>query len=102
MRNIRHAKKLINLSFIFVVLYSCGTKEVYTEKSSNKVPLIMSYKVPHDLPINASQEDIANFAWNQFFALNWKAEWTSENQTRFKPDTPWFASQQTPELAVSS
>lgn len=95
-----HSHNLVLLSIVFLAFYGCGNKALYTETSTNTVPLIMDYKVPQDLPTNASQEDIANFAWNQFFALNWKAAWSQENQTRFNPDMTWTPSDSTPELAV--
>jgi hypothetical protein len=47
--------------------------------------------VPGDLPsANATEEELATFAWNEFFALNWKASWVpGDTSKRGKPDTSW-------------
>ncbi|NIG55601.1 hypothetical protein [Chitinophaga sp. Cy-1792] len=47
---------------------------------------------PKDLSSpNASEEELISFAWNEFFALNWKSRYytTNSNFRRGLPDTNW-------------
>lgn len=106
-------KKLTNYSFIVLIwaLTACnskkGTDTVDLVESPAPV-LTISYEVPGDLPTNnASVEDLATFAWNEFFALNWRAEWAAEttgvsSRERGAPDTNWdfSTSGKNPDLAV--
>lgn len=94
------------LSFTLIV-YSCNTQEKSELKDDlieTNIPLelAINYQVPGDLPSsNASQKELATFAWNEFFALNWQSNWTSTQQ-RGTPNTSWnFAtSGKNPDLAV--
>lgn len=101
---IKNQSKLHNfffLNFVMLCLYSCTGDIEYVNNETPPTPLIIDFKVPHDLPVGASQEDIANFAWNEFFALNWKAAWTEDSPNRFSPDKTWDMSKEsTPTLAV--
>ncbi len=100
--------KFMTITFAVLFFYSCinDTENVTittidgSPSSSSSTPLIINYKVPHDLPIGASEEDIANFAWNEFFALNWEAAWTEASPNRFEPNKSWTANKVTPTLAV--
>ncbi|SNR16044.1 hypothetical protein [Tenacibaculum jejuense] len=67
--------------FIIVLLMSC-------KKKTTPVEVNISYNLPVDVPINATQEELANFAWEEFFALNWKSSWEKDG-LRTKPDTSW-------------
>ena len=96
--------KFIISSFVLLSIYSCNDGSTdnissLTSTESSKVPLIIDSKVPHDVPLGASEEDIANFAWNQFFALNWKSSW-GEDTNRFTADQNWTPNMSTPNLAV--
>ncbi len=44
---------------------------------------------PRDLSAGASPKQLAEFAWAEFFALNWKAAYTSQNLKRDTPDLTW-------------
>lgn len=98
--------KIYGLLFIILFLYSCGkdTTQKTTlsqELGSDSVTLNISYQIPGDLPSDASEEDLAKFAWNEFFALNWASSW-SDDKKRATPNTNWkFAgSGPVPDLAV--
>lgn len=97
-------------NYVLVLLFfiSCSSnKESSTQEealsgaSGDSVVLNITYQIPGDLPSNASEEDLATFAWNEFFALNWASSW-SDDQRRATPDTTWqFAgSGAAPDLAV--
>ncbi|RED97891.1 hypothetical protein [Marinoscillum furvescens] len=87
------------------------TKQAPQEELETASPseLSISYKVPGDLASpDATIEELATFAWNEFFALNWRAEWAAQasspasSRSRGLPDTSWdFAtSGAAPDLAV--
>jgi hypothetical protein len=44
---------------------------------------------PRDLPAGATPKQLAEFAWAEFFALNWKAAYTPKNLKRDTPDLTW-------------
>lgn len=54
---------------------------------------------PIDIDSNATPEQLASFAWNEFLALNWKSSF-HENGKRDYPDTGWSYSQIFPDLTV--
>lgn len=66
-------------------------KEIATYEAVLDTAIIVSPKVPTDLPSgaqNASLSEAANFAWNEFIALNWPAvSQTGATNTRDYPDT---------------
>lgn len=64
--------------------------------------LRISHQVPGDLTVlNPSTQDLAKFAWNEFFALNWQSSF-KKNNLRVTPDTTWAPNQSTyqPDLTV--
>ena len=65
--------------FILLILISCKKKHHLT---SFKI----SHKLPTDVSSDAAQEELAYFAWQEFFALNWKSSW-NENLLRATPVT---------------
>ena len=96
-----------------IFLYACsgGTISTGVEGDSalngdHVVDLAISSKVPGDLPADASEADLARFAWNSFFALNWEASWGVTNDPnkgmRGTPSANWeFSSGGTgPDLTV--
>lgn len=94
-----YLKKSIYLLALSLLTASCvKTNKIYQPKET----LTIDYEVPHDLAENATPEDIAVFAWNEFFALNWKAAWTESDQTRTTPDKTWSLASggAQPELSV--
>jgi len=50
--------------------------------------IALSSTVPSDLPANANDSLLATFAWNEFFALNWKASYGKDG-VRDHPDSTW-------------
>jgi hypothetical protein len=48
-------------------------------------------KPPHDLPLGANQLTLAQFAWNEFLALNWRASYPNSGiaRKRGEPDYGW-------------
>lgn len=101
-------KRHFNYALVVLLLFgslSCGSGADNTEEISlatnQSVTLAISSSVPGDLPLGASEEDLARFAWNEFFALNWQASWTKDN-SRGTPQTDWVFSTSgaQPDLAV--
>lgn len=99
------------LGLVVLGLNSCSTapgtgalnplsESLNLQSSASSIPLKISYELPNDLPASATDKEIANFAWNEFFALNWESSWTPQSQTRFQPNTSWNATQATPSIAV--
>jgi len=114
MKSIMQLKKPVWIGLLGVALIvSCqsntnngsdGNEQGGKLSEENKIALPIellniSYKVPGDLPQGATEGDMAIFAWNEFFALNWKAS-TGANIDRTTPDTSWSLSQGDPEVAV--
>lgn len=86
--------------FFFLLPWGCHHKPVQLIDEGLK--LSISYEVPKDLPSPySSEKDLAVFAWNEFFALNWAASWPKDNK-RTTPDTDWQFSTggKAPNLAV--
>jgi len=83
------------------IIFSCNNPEKQELKSVVFDPQLISYELPADLDSNATEQELATFAWREFFALNWSSSW-SKNQNRTTPDTLWdFATSGTqPDLAV--
>jgi hypothetical protein len=76
------------------VLIACSTN-LFKGKYIN-----ISYVLPEDLPAGASEEELAKFAWKEFFALNWESSWAKDNK-RTTPDKSWtIKSSAEPNLAV--
>lgn len=82
-----------------LVIFSCKKRGEYTLINPLDA-LSISYAVPHDLPSVVSEEELAVFAWNEFVALNWQAEWTQDRPTRTTPDETWTFANGDPEIAV--
>jgi hypothetical protein len=78
------------------VLASCGTgSSTKTETDTVQAPaaadttaftITIAALPPQDLPANATPQQLAEFAWAEFFALNWQSSYPS-NQKRDSPDT---------------
>ncbi|WP_144695831.1 hypothetical protein [Chitinophaga vietnamensis] len=49
----------------------------------------LSSDIPHDLPLSATEADFAEFAWNEFFALNYRSNYNTIKHWRGKPDLNW-------------
>ncbi|MGO4293178.1 hypothetical protein [Chitinophaga sp. RAB17] len=54
---------------------------------------------PADIDGNATPEQLAAFAWNEFLALNWKSSY-NENKMRDYPDISWSYNLPYPNLTV--
>jgi hypothetical protein len=54
---------------------------------------------PADVDSNATPEQLASFAWNEFLALNWKSSY-KENGLRDYPDVTWSYNHPFPDLTV--
>lgn len=84
-------------------------QEEVLDATATPMELTISYQVPGDLASHdATIEELATFAWNEFFALNWRAQWAADasapvsDRPRGLPDTSWdFASSgAAPDVAV--
>ena len=47
-----------------------------------------SSQLPDDVPVNATPDQLVEFAWNEFIALNWKSSFETDGK-RDNPDTSW-------------
>jgi hypothetical protein len=58
--------------------------------STKKAPFDITFSpfAPKDLDINATPEQLAAFAWNEFLALNWQSSYR-QNSKRDDPDLNW-------------
>lgn len=101
----KSVKIILALLLILCVTTYCNkppekVAEELPEAVSETVTLTISPTLPGDLPSgNATQEELAKFAWNEFFALNWASSWTTDNK-RDSPDASWTFDKPTPDLAV--
>lgn len=98
------------LFLLVLVSFSCNQPRTGKVEEIEELNLTLSYNVPTDLPLHATQRDLAVFAWNEFFALNWRAKWPSDTiknpnspiRERGLPDTTWVLTSDTlsPDVAV--
>ena len=49
----------------------------------------LSPDIPKDVRLGASETELASFAWNQFFAVNWRSNYNPQNKVRGYPDRRW-------------
>ncbi len=59
-----------------------------TSPSATSSDITISYNLPVDVAVNGTQEELAKFAWQEFFALNWKSSY-GKDSLRTTPDTSW-------------
>lgn len=103
MKTQKPTSNIAALAIICVLTFSCNspkdTNLAFGDSISTTIDI--SYKLPGDLNANATQNELAVFAWKEFFALNWQSSW-DKNMQRTTPDTTWkFATGGAqPDLAV--
>ncbi|AUC15094.1 hypothetical protein BTO06_08070 [Tenacibaculum sp. SZ-18] len=90
-----------SMLFTLVFLTSCkptnkGSAVVFKPIEEIKI----SYTLPVDVPVDATEEELAVFAWQEFFALNWKSSYGKDN-LRTTPDTSWEYTSDTGENFLS-
>jgi hypothetical protein len=54
---------------------------------------------PNELDVDATPQELVEFAWEEFLALNWKSSY-SKNKKRDCPDTTWTFSNSNPDTLV--
>lgn len=81
---------------------SAGTAGVVsgTLPADTAFTITISARPPQDLPPGADAKQLAEFAWAEFFALNWKSSYDTIRYQRDTPDTTWTYRQSDPALAV--
>jgi hypothetical protein len=62
--------------------------------------ITIAARPPHDLAAGASPKQLAEFAWAEFFALNWQSAYTPQNPKRDIPDLSWSFSNPDAPLVV--
>jgi hypothetical protein len=79
----------IAIAVAFFVQYGCnqGSKGTVTATDTNYV-INFSPTPPSDLDTGADPKKLAEFAWEEFLALNWKSSY-NKDQRRGTPDTTW-------------
>lgn len=83
-------KSITNYLIVLSLLLLVGCVKTRSNKTKTKEAevLTIDYKVPQDLKTNTpTQKDLATFAWNEFFALNWQASFPTGKRTQ--PDITW-------------
>lgn len=108
-------KKLIPLLLgSACVLASCGTgSSTKTDTDTVKAPapaavdttaftITIAALPPQDLPADATPQQLAEFAWAEFFALNWQSPYhqTAKDTLRDAPDPSWNFTMPDAKLAV--
>jgi len=92
------------------VLASCGTGSTTKTETTTKAPelaatdstafnIVIAPLPPQDLAPGSDPQKLAEFAWAEFFALNWQSSF-AKNQLRDVPDTTWSFSSPNATLAV--
>ncbi|MEM6684722.1 MAG: hypothetical protein AAF617_02910 [Bacteroidota bacterium] len=94
----------ISLLLAIFFCYNCADNSKSTDLADSfqlSDNFTISYNLPTDAAVNASQAELAAYAWQLFVALNWESSWTSDNK-RATPDTSWelSSSDAQPDLAV--
>ena len=86
----RELSILCLITFALLMCIRCTPQPHYSEiESPNPTTTItIDYNLPSDVPVHASQQELAYFAWQEFFALNWKSSWAEDN-ARAVPDINW-------------
>ena len=100
-------KYIFFLSVITLMLfYSACNNSSDDKKADNNITLEQSpfnirfmSRPPADIDSNATPEQLASFAWEELFALNWKSSYPT-NALRDSPDTTWDYTQPSPNLVV--
>lgn len=103
MKTSKTFKNLVLIAVICAFIYACnGNKNVdIAYEDTVDTTLDISYYLPGDLNVDATERELALFAWKEFFALNWQSSWTKDS-LRTVADSTWnFATGGAqPDLAV--
>jgi hypothetical protein len=75
----------ITISVLVLLYEACNKRAGNVEKEDG---FVISYNLPEDLPEGASEQELAEFAWKEFFALNWESSWENDN-LRTTPNENW-------------
>ena len=95
----KNLKTKVTLAFLLTgtVIYLSCTSQNSTPTSTptstyttavGEVNKQISYNLPVDVDVDATQAELANFAWQEFIALNWRSSYNID-QKRTLPDTSW-------------
>ena len=87
---------LIAVCALTTTLWRCGSSndkpEVKTLTTEETTPsefnINFTFYPPSDIDSNATPQQLIEFAWEEFFALNWKSSY-SKDHLRDHPDTTW-------------
>lgn len=77
-------------------------KNVCNGCADTNFSFVPSYTIPADVDTDASEAQLAAYAWQEFLALNWKSSYSTDS-TKGNPDTTWsFAdsSKPVPDIVV--
>jgi hypothetical protein len=73
---------------IFIFYRCTNSNKTTTTAAVNGFNITFNAVIPPDLAANATEQQLAEFAWNEFLALNWKSSY-SKDGLRDNPDTAW-------------
>lgn len=93
---------MIAACMMAVAFYQCNSGDKKEESNLQDTPppppsvynINFEFFPPKDLDSNATPQQLVEFAWEEFLALNWKSSY-SKNQLRDFPDTTWSFSSDT-------
>jgi hypothetical protein len=80
-------------TFICLLAISCNDKKVanstlLADTNALVETMVISYELPGDVNVNATEAELALFAWQEFFALNWQSTWKTDKK-RTVADSSW-------------
>lgn len=78
---------LLVVTALSVLFYNCGSDN-FEAKTNPIFNFKASYNVPEDTSVNASDTALAQYAWEEFLALNWKSSYSKDGR-KGMPDTLW-------------
>lgn len=96
-KNLKFFIAIVITVIVLVVIIKTCSKEKYQKIDE----FTINYSLPEDLREGASEKELAEFAWKEFFALNWESSWEKDS-LRDQPNKNWTPKQDNgqPNLAV--
>jgi len=82
------AALLLFAGLAFLVCCQQGPAGSSNPDGNTDFPVKFSPLPPKELDANATPEQLVTFAWDEFFALNWRSSYNT-NGKRDQPDTSW-------------
>ncbi|MBL7700699.1 MAG: hypothetical protein JNM14_00495 [Ferruginibacter sp.] len=98
-KNYCYVIAVLLLASTYIACNNSSDKPADEELSQSGFTIRFMPRPPVDIDSNATPEQLASFAWEELFALNWKSSYPA-NGLRDSPDTTWDYTQPSPDLVV--